>query len=1255
MNRLIRLSISSFAVCLIGVPIGAKLSATAVAPGEQAPPPALATDKTTYAPGEPVVFTGTGWQPTQPLTLTIHEAADPLIHLDRTVSVFADDSGNFADESFSPASDEVGLTLVATASDGVSEAGATFTVAPRPAQIQTDKFDYKPEDLALITGSGFLANEQVVVQVIHANGVDDGHGHEAFDVLADADGGFVTGWYVDPDDSLGAILTVTAVGSASGRTATTIFTDTTIMVVDDGGADDEPTQREDLSSMMVDFGGLPAALAVGWSWDDTGFTGSTSGDACSLYDTDGDGKANFALCASVGGNPARLQGTRLFSCGNTQSDRCGAPSTEISAFASSCTAAIVNSDPFTSNRVHSRNDCKVSNDCIARDTVATCGIRTSDFGNARNLFLINVCSYRSGNPAVDPSDCVAAPNSGFLTIQTIDREGDHQLFTFTLGSGQQSNDGRSTFPVTGTSAVSLVSFAPGAYTLSELVPADWQLDSASCEVNGSPVGTRNGDSISNVLIQSGLNTVCTFQDSLKPSHLSVVKHVINDNGGTQTAANFTINVAGPTVTGGPGQESPGASYEIHAGTYAVSETGPSGYTPSFAGDCDGSGRVALTPGQVKTCTIVNDDEAPTLSISKAADASPVLVGSTIGFLVTVTNTGTGIPAHDVSVADSLPTSGGLSWSIDAAGSNSGCAIVSGVLRCTFGDLPSGGSKRVHVSSPTTRASCQEIDNTATATSSNGNNSPQASASIFVQCPALSVTKTAGPATYDRLGQTIGYSYTVANTGNVTLAGPVAVSDDKATVSCPAGPLGPTVSIVCAATYAITQADLDAGFVTNTASAHATFNASQVDSATAQATVTAIQKPALSIAKSASQATYSQPGSVIGYTYVLTNVGNVTLSAPYSVNDDKAAATCPSTPGLLGPGASVTCTAAYTITTSDVFAGAVTNTAVGFAKFGINPVKSNAAQAVVSLAGTVVTNSSLCNPDIDPAPGTQFRLIFMQDPASPSTYRLNASNPGQMYDNVFARGGIGEAMNLSIAIPFPFVTHGAVPIQVHSAFSSRDGCFVPGDDITSQFRIDAGSTPSASGAATIGLGDYSPQAIGSTSIVTVSGTVPPSGLVYVTIHLAYGEKNTIGWTRAALEPGASDFNDGCQGTIAADATCSGLALVDGAAYAFSDSHGTSTFSETVTSENNFKRDPGIAGFVLASDGTPLPGMTVNVYDAASVLVGTAVTDQDGVYFFAYKYTGKGTTFTAELESGTSKWSQSVPLKSNGFAVASFTVQ
>jgi hypothetical protein len=82
------------------------------------------------------------------------------------------------------------------------------------------------------------------------------------------------------------------------------------------------------------------------------------------------------------------------------------------------------------------------------------------------------------------------------------------------------------------------------------------------------------------------------------------------------------------------------------------------------------------------------------------------------------------------------------------------------------------------------------------------------------------------------------TYVVTNTGTVTLAGPVTVTDDHAPVTCPPGALAPGAAMVCTASYTITQADMSAGAVTNVATAHA----GGTDSNPARVTVLAFQAP-----------------------------------------------------------------------------------------------------------------------------------------------------------------------------------------------------------------------------------------------------------------------------------------------------------------------------------------------------------------------------------------------------------------------------
>ena len=87
-----------------------------------------------------------------------------------------------------------------------------------------------------------------------------------------------------------------------------------------------------------------------------------------------------------------------------------------------------------------------------------------------------------------------------------------------------------------------------------------------------------------------------------------------------------------------------------------------------------------------------------------------------------------------------------------------------------------------------------------------------------------MTKTAGQTSFDAVGDVLTYEYAVENTGNVFVSA-IAVTDDKiASVTCDVAATGnndanldPGETVICTASYTVTQADIDAGEVTNNAS------------------------------------------------------------------------------------------------------------------------------------------------------------------------------------------------------------------------------------------------------------------------------------------------------------------------------------------------------------------------------------------------------------------------------------------------------
>lgn len=229
---------------------------------------------------------------------------------------------------------------------------------------------------------------------------------------------------------------------------------------------------------------------------------------------------------------------------------------------------------------------------------------------------------------------------------------------------------------------------------------------------------------------------------------------------------------------------------------------------------------------------------------------------------------------------------------------------------------------------------------------------------------LTLSIEASPTTYSAVGQTITYTYTLSNTGGGNLSAPFTVNPTIAPTSCVGAPatLAPGGSFNCTGTYQITLANLDAGLVTNTATALANGSPSN----TAASTITANQTPGLSLSKSASPTAATTAGTNIIYTYRLTNTGNVSLTSPYAVADNKIAnVNCSAATSPLAPGAFTNCTATYSITNADITNGSVVNQAVASARYvryvdgvlvGPTTVTSNSATATVSTRPLTLTIS-----------------------------------------------------------------------------------------------------------------------------------------------------------------------------------------------------------------------------------------------------------------------------------------------------------
>ncbi|WP_170206131.1 prealbumin-like fold domain-containing protein [Klugiella xanthotipulae] len=253
------------------------------------------------------------------------------------------------------------------------------------------------------------------------------------------------------------------------------------------------------------------------------------------------------------------------------------------------------------------------------------------------------CVLGSGSTQVGTELTLTSGSSAACTITNT-----AQAPTITLVKDVENTHGgalaNTEFPLTATSGATVVTGETatpevtdvevpiGSYTLTETNPdtVGYTLDELSCTVNGDAVGTSVNDPT--VALALGDDAICTFVNDDKAATLTLIKDVQpNDSGTTKLPKDWTLTATPNGITGqdpvtgnGTGVTADGGVQQasVFAGTYDLSEDGPTGFEP---GDwvCEGGvvddGSVTVPNGGNVICTITNTATSPLLTLVKVVD------------------------------------------------------------------------------------------------------------------------------------------------------------------------------------------------------------------------------------------------------------------------------------------------------------------------------------------------------------------------------------------------------------------------------------------------------------------------------------------------------------------------------------------------------------------------------------------------------------------------------------------------------------
>jgi large repetitive protein len=428
-----------------------------------------------------------------------------------------------------------------------------------------------------------------------------------------------------------------------------------------------------------------------------------------------------------------------------------------------------------------------------------------------------------------------------------------------------------------------------------------------------------------------------------------------------TSGSLTSDTTAQTETW-TGDLAPGASVTV---TFSVTVTTPDtdagDNTFTETADSTTPGNNCPPGGTDPACAAIVTVLVPGLTITNTPSASAAVPGATIGYTLTIADSGQ-TPYTGITVTDDLTgITSDAAYNGDAAATVGAVSYASPVLTWT-GDLTPGATATVTfsitVNNPDTGDKVVVTTASSAATGSScppGTTAAGCRSIVTVLTPALTITAAATPATATP-GGTVSYTITVTNTGQTPYSGatftdPLAgVLDDAAYNSDAAatagtvafagpnltwtGSLAPGAAATITFTVTVSNPDTGDHFLASTLTS-ATPGNNCLAGSTDPRCATTIDVAALRIVNTASVST-TTPGEDVAYTITVTNTGQVTdtgitVTDPLGgVLDDavynsdttttvgSAAFTSPNLTwtGSLAPGAAATITFTVTVNSPD---------------------------------------------------------------------------------------------------------------------------------------------------------------------------------------------------------------------------------------------------------------------------------------------------------------------------------------------------